>query len=106
MAGRYTHFEVDRSSYGAIQKSFRASLGDFDYTIAKPRIERQLISRMSKGRLEAFSDGVIAVIITIMVLDLRAPLDAKLFLYRLRSKARSDRFAQPRNQAVSHELSG
>ncbi len=28
---------------------------------------------MSKGRLEAFSDGVLAVIITIMVLDLHAP---------------------------------
>ena len=28
---------------------------------------------MSKGRLEAFSDGVIAILITIMVLDLRAP---------------------------------
>ena len=28
---------------------------------------------MSKGRLEAFSDGVFAIIITIMVLDLRAP---------------------------------
>jgi len=27
----------------------------------------------SKGRLEAFSDGVIAVIITVMVLDLKAP---------------------------------
>lgn len=26
---------------------------------------------MSKGRLEAFSDGVIAIIITIMVLELR-----------------------------------
>src|SRR5262249_49759635 len=29
---------------------------------------------MSKGRLEAFSDGVIAVIITIMVLELKVPL--------------------------------
>jgi uncharacterized membrane protein len=29
--------------------------------------------RFSKARLEAFSDGVIAVIITIMVLDLKAP---------------------------------
>ena len=29
--------------------------------------------RFTKGRLEAFSDGVIAVIITIMVLDLKAP---------------------------------
>jgi len=28
---------------------------------------------MSKGRLEAFSDGVFAVIITIMVLDMRVP---------------------------------
>ena len=28
---------------------------------------------MHKGRLEAFSDGVIAVIITILVLELRAP---------------------------------
>ncbi len=28
---------------------------------------------MTKGRLEAFSDGVIAIIITIMVLELRAP---------------------------------
>jgi uncharacterized membrane protein len=28
---------------------------------------------MSKGRMEAFSDGVIAVIITIMVLDLKSP---------------------------------
>lgn len=30
-------------------------------------------TRMDKGRLEAFSDGVIAVIITIMVLELRPP---------------------------------
>src|SRR6516164_9176110 len=32
--------------------------------------------RFSKARLEAFSDGVIAVIITIMVLDLKAPASA------------------------------
>src|SRR5436190_7990203 len=31
---------------------------------------------MSKSRLEAFSDGVIAIIITIMVLELRPPHDA------------------------------
>jgi uncharacterized membrane protein len=30
-------------------------------------------ARMRKGRLEAFSDGVIAIIITIMVLELKAP---------------------------------
>src|SRR3974390_1676698 len=28
---------------------------------------------MSKGRLEAFSDGVIAILITIMMLDLKVP---------------------------------
>ncbi|HTP44598.1 MAG TPA: TMEM175 family protein [Candidatus Acidoferrum sp.] len=33
---------------------------------------------MTKGRLEAFSDGVIAIIITIMVLNLRIPHDASL----------------------------
>ena len=33
---------------------------------------------MSKGRLEAFSDGVLAIIITIMVLELKAPHNAEL----------------------------
>jgi uncharacterized membrane protein len=33
---------------------------------------------MTKNRLEAFSDGVIAIIITIMVLELRAPHDTDL----------------------------
>jgi uncharacterized membrane protein len=33
---------------------------------------------MSKSRLEAFSDGVIAILITIMVLDLRSPAGADL----------------------------
>jgi uncharacterized membrane protein len=33
---------------------------------------------MSKGRLEAFSDGVIAILITIMVLDLRVPRETSL----------------------------
>ncbi|WP_158799964.1 TMEM175 family protein [Pedobacter sp. L105] len=33
---------------------------------------------MEKGRLEAFSDGVIAIIITIMVLTLKLPYDASI----------------------------
>ena len=32
-----------------------------------------VLSSMPKGRLEAFSDGVLAIIITIMVLELKAP---------------------------------
>lgn len=31
---------------------------------------------MSKGRMEAFSDGVIAILITIMVLELTVPREA------------------------------
>jgi uncharacterized membrane protein len=38
---------------------------------------------MSKGRLEAFSDGVIAIIITIMVLELKVPHEADLAALRL-----------------------
>lgn len=37
---------------------------------------------MGKGRLEAFSDGVLAIIITIMVLELKAPLNADLSALR------------------------
>ena len=37
---------------------------------------------MGKGRLEAFSDGVVATIITIMVLELRAPHETELAALR------------------------
>jgi len=33
---------------------------------------------MDTGRLEAFTDGVIAIIITIMVLEMKPPQDASL----------------------------
>ena len=32
---------------------------------------------MGKGRLEAFSDGVIAIVITIMVLEMKVPHSAE-----------------------------
>ncbi len=35
---------------------------------------REKVARMRTSRLEAFSDGVLAIIITIMVLELRAPV--------------------------------
>ena len=35
-------------------------------------------SRMEKNRLEAFSDGVLAIIITIMVLELKVPRGSDL----------------------------
>src|SRR5712691_4677640 len=37
---------------------------------------------MSKGRLEAFSDGVIAILITIMVLELKIPHGSDLLALR------------------------
>jgi len=37
---------------------------------------------MSKGRLEAFSDGVLAIILTIMVLELKVPEDGTLAALR------------------------
>jgi uncharacterized membrane protein len=41
-----------------------------------------LIPRMNKQRLEAFSDGVIAILITIMVLELKAPEGSTLSALR------------------------
>jgi uncharacterized membrane protein len=37
---------------------------------------------MSKGRLEAFSDGVLAILITIMVLEMKVPQGADVSALR------------------------
>src|SRR5262245_61661281 len=44
--------------------------------------ERPARPPMNKGRLEAFSDGVIAILITIMVLELRVPHGADAAVLR------------------------
>src|SRR4051812_12783489 len=41
-----------------------------------------MANEMGKARVEAFSDGVIAIIITIMVLDMKAPASAELAALR------------------------
>jgi uncharacterized membrane protein len=43
-----------------------------------PDRDHATLRRVSKGRLEAFSDGVLAIVITIMVLELVAPHEASL----------------------------
>jgi uncharacterized membrane protein len=42
---------------------------------------------MTKNRLEAFSDGVFAIVITLLILDVRFPADKPLTLETLRSVA-------------------
>ena len=49
---------------------------------AAGRISRLIEADMGTGRLEAFSDGVIAIIITIMVLELKVPHGADLAALR------------------------
>ena len=70
---------------------------------------------MQKNRLEAFSDGVIAIIITIMVLELRPPegvrsgraeigsLPAVFFSYVLEFRLRRHLLEQPSSHAPCHE---
>ena len=58
---------------------------------------------MGKQRLEAFTDGVIAIIITIMVLDMKVP-DAYIFLQQsiIAFNGKSSKLAQ----AIGDDLKG
>ena len=37
---------------------------------------------MSVGRMEAFSDGVLAIVITLLILDVKVPAEARLVDHR------------------------
>jgi uncharacterized membrane protein len=72
MAGEDSAMRVDpRGS----QRAFGERMAQ---TVAPGRPGYAMLRRMGKSRLEAFSDGVIAIIITIMVLELKAPHHATL----------------------------
>ena len=45
----------------------------------KSKKNQMLKPKMKSGRLEAFSDGVLAIIVTIMVLEIKVPHDAPTF---------------------------
>jgi uncharacterized membrane protein len=46
--------------------------------VAAPRVRAAILPRMTTSRMEAFSDGVIAILITIMVLELGVPHGSQL----------------------------
>jgi uncharacterized membrane protein len=63
---------LDQDLYHGVVAASRANLPPFSFPA----------DRMTKGRLEAFSDGVIAILITIMVLELRPPHGTELAALR------------------------
>src|SRR5262244_3693978 len=72
-----------RKAYATRRDEFAARLGRtqnlrHDLAVFLPPNLNAKEDGMGKGRLEAFSDGVIAVIITIMVLELKVPHGAEL----------------------------
>jgi uncharacterized membrane protein len=68
------------SIFGHTAKRLLNRYSEYDNLRQNVAIYQWLVRRgdMGKGRLEAFSDGVIAIIITIMVLDLKEPHSAEL----------------------------
>ena len=69
------YFNVDLSAYSRTKSGSESNcfIGSSQQRITNLPSGSCTISVMGKGRLEAFSDGVIAVIITIMVLEMKVP---------------------------------
>ena len=70
LAARPTHA---RLRDGVIERGARRPSAEWNW-----RARSSTHCGMTKGRLEAFSDGVLAIIITIMVLELRPPEETTL----------------------------
>ena len=73
---------VSRSRHPGQQRGHRRRVAVVGRRQETAHRQRDYSVPMSKGRLEAFSDGVFAVIITIMVLELKAPHGAELEAFR------------------------
>ena len=69
------HFNVDLSAYSQTKSASESKcfIGSSLAANHNLRSGSCTMSMMGKGRLEAFSDGVIAIIITIMVLEMKVP---------------------------------
>jgi len=71
-----THFFASpKDNLSAVFMTNRSDIGGSGSIVSK-RIEELVFEQeesMSKSRMEAFSDGVLAIIITIMVLELKVP---------------------------------
>ena len=67
---------------GELRRTGRAELRENRLNVTRNTFRNYEGSSMGKGRLEAFSDGVLAIIITIMVLEMKVPHNTDLVALR------------------------